>query len=170
SDTAVLYVTHDQAEAFSVADRIALMHQGRFVQVTNPVEMLKHPENAYVARFLGLGNLLSLRRRDGGQAETAIGTVNVKPDDDYVFVHPWAIELSEIGIRAVVQTISIEGLAARLTVCLPDGEQLSFSAAALSCIHLTPGHQVFLQINTDLVYGMRSDSRVSSDQEAQPSR
>jgi ABC-type Fe3+/spermidine/putrescine transport system ATPase subunit len=156
-DTAVIYVTHDQAEAFSIADRIALMHRGRFIQVTTPIDLLSRPENAYVARFLGLGNLLRVERPSGDRAETAIGTIDLKPDDDYLFIHPWAVQLGETGIPASVQSISIEGLTARLTVCLSDGQPLSFSAAARSCIDLQPGQGVHLQIDRDLVYGMKAD-------------
>lgn len=53
-----LYVTHDQAEAFVLADRIALLHQGRIEQEGTPEEVYQHPATPFVARFLGLTNLL----------------------------------------------------------------------------------------------------------------
>ncbi len=54
-----IYVTHDQAEAFVVADRLLVMNQGRIVQAGTPASVYRHPVSAFVARFLGLNNLLS---------------------------------------------------------------------------------------------------------------
>ncbi|MBI3457863.1 MAG: ABC transporter ATP-binding protein [Candidatus Rokubacteria bacterium] len=53
-----VYVTHDQEEALTISDRIAVMHQGRFVQVGSPVELYDHPGTTFVADFLGESNLL----------------------------------------------------------------------------------------------------------------
>jgi thiamine transport system ATP-binding protein len=48
-----LYVTHDHDEAFALADRVAVMHDGRIEQLDSPVEVWEHPANEFVARFLG---------------------------------------------------------------------------------------------------------------------
>jgi ABC-type Fe3+/spermidine/putrescine transport system ATPase subunit len=53
-----LYVTHDQEEAFAVAARVAILHTGRIVQTGSPEELISRPASSWVARFLGLGNLL----------------------------------------------------------------------------------------------------------------
>jgi len=53
-----LYVTHDQQEAFAVADRLVLMRAGRIEQVGTPHQVYQSPASAFVARFLGLTNLL----------------------------------------------------------------------------------------------------------------
>ncbi|GAB4500716.1 MAG: ABC transporter ATP-binding protein [Anaerolineales bacterium] len=53
-----IYVTHDQQEAFTLADKIALLHEGRIVQAGTPPEVFAKPASAWVARFLGLGNLV----------------------------------------------------------------------------------------------------------------
>jgi spermidine/putrescine transport system ATP-binding protein len=53
-----IYVTHDQEEAFAIADRLALLHEGRIVQQGIPSEIYNKPANSWVARFLGLGNLV----------------------------------------------------------------------------------------------------------------
>lgn len=73
----VLYVTHDQQEAYAIADRMAIMRRGRVAQVGAPEQVHAQPANAYVARFLGLGSLLEAtvpptRRRE---ADTPIGTL-----------------------------------------------------------------------------------------------
>jgi spermidine/putrescine transport system ATP-binding protein len=54
-----LYVTHDQEEAFKIADRILLLHEGRIVQDGTPAEVSARPKSAWVADFLGLGNIIS---------------------------------------------------------------------------------------------------------------
>ncbi len=53
-----LYVTHDQHEAFVVADRIALMNAGQFEQVGTPSEVYRHPQTIFAARFLGMNNVV----------------------------------------------------------------------------------------------------------------
>jgi ABC-type Fe3+/spermidine/putrescine transport system ATPase subunit len=53
-----LYVTHDQEEAFVIADRVALMNRGEIVQIGSPQEIYGHPNSLFVARFLGLTNLV----------------------------------------------------------------------------------------------------------------
>lgn len=56
----VLYVTHDQAEAAAMSDRIAIMNQGRVEQVGLPRELYEHPANRFVASFLGEANIFDL--------------------------------------------------------------------------------------------------------------
>jgi ABC-type Fe3+/spermidine/putrescine transport system ATPase subunit len=53
-----IYVTHDQEEAFAVADRVVILDRGRIVQQGAPQEVYRHPASAWVARFLGLSNLV----------------------------------------------------------------------------------------------------------------
>ncbi|MER3557116.1 MAG: lipase [Thermus sp.] len=55
---AALFVTHDQAEAMAIADRIALLHEGRMEQVDTPKELYQNPKSLFVADFLGNPNLL----------------------------------------------------------------------------------------------------------------
>jgi iron(III) transport system ATP-binding protein len=56
-----IYVTHDQKEALSIADRIAVMLAGRIVQVGTPEELYRRPANRFVADFLGATNFISAR-------------------------------------------------------------------------------------------------------------
>ena len=60
-----VFVTHDQEEALEVADRIAVMNQGRIEQVGTPEEVYDHPANAFVYNFLGNVNLFHARVEDG---------------------------------------------------------------------------------------------------------
>jgi len=58
-----VYVTHDQQEALSIADRIAILDAGRLLQVGQPAEVYRRPRNRFVAEFIGEGNFLSGRVR-----------------------------------------------------------------------------------------------------------
>jgi spermidine/putrescine ABC transporter ATP-binding subunit len=62
--TTILYVTHDQQEALALADRIAIMHQGRLVQVDSPGMLYREPGNRFVASFMGDCNFLPISRAD----------------------------------------------------------------------------------------------------------
>lgn len=65
-----LYVTHDQVEAFTVADQVVVMESGTVAQIGTPQEIYRHPSSVFVARFLGLTNLLP-----GHARETPKGTI-----------------------------------------------------------------------------------------------
>ena len=54
----VIYVTHDQEEAFSIADRLIMLNSGQIEQVGSPEEVYRHPATKWVANFLGLGNII----------------------------------------------------------------------------------------------------------------
>jgi iron(III) transport system ATP-binding protein len=71
----VLYVTHDQVEAMAMADRIALMQSGEFLQLGGPAELYYSPATTDVAEFFGTMNWLPGRIAAPGVAETAIGPV-----------------------------------------------------------------------------------------------
>ena len=77
--TTSIYVTHDQEEAFSISDRVAIMNAGRIEQLDTPEVLYQRPANAFVARFVGFENLIALRvtGRDGAQV-TAHGDGGIR--------------------------------------------------------------------------------------------
>jgi len=75
-----LYVTHDQTEAFSIADRAIIMNVGRIEQVGAPEEIYRRPATAFVARFLGMTNMSEGRILGDGRVETAWGTMQASTD------------------------------------------------------------------------------------------
>jgi iron(III) transport system ATP-binding protein len=62
-----IYVTHDQEEANAIADRIAVLDQGRIQQIGAPIELYDRPANRFVATFLGTANLIDGRLEPGGR-------------------------------------------------------------------------------------------------------
>ncbi len=111
-----VYVTHDQQEAFAVADRIAIMDGGQIAQVAAPRALYLSPRTAYVARFLGLNNI----------ARPAVFGLDM--DADCVLLHPDGITLAQDGRLAGTITERVfRGAAYRLTVQNDDaGWQVTF--------------------------------------------
>ncbi|MEQ1769284.1 MAG: ABC transporter ATP-binding protein [Devosia sp.] len=70
-----LYVTHDQAEALAISDRIVVMNRGRIEQVGDPNTIYRAPASSFVAEFVGAANIVDGMSRGGGVFETAAGTL-----------------------------------------------------------------------------------------------
>ncbi|AGB69589.1 MULTISPECIES: ABC transporter ATP-binding protein [Rhizobium] len=85
--TTSLYVTHDQEEAFSISDRVAIMNAGRIMQLDTPETLYRKPANSFVARFVGFENLLPLKvveRQDASiTAEVTGGARIILSQDDF---------------------------------------------------------------------------------------
>jgi ABC-type Fe3+/spermidine/putrescine transport system ATPase subunit len=99
-----IYVTHDQEEAFAIADRIALLHNGQIAQIGTPSEVFTYPSSGWVASFLGLGNVLEGRVVREGQIETKIGmieanceTVAGRRETIALLIRPESVRLANNG-------------------------------------------------------------------------
>ena len=70
----MVYVTHDQGEALTMSDRIAVFHQGRIEQIGTPEAIYEHPANAFVARFIGENNRVTgtVERIDGSRCAVRV--------------------------------------------------------------------------------------------------
>ena len=78
SGVPAIYVTHDQEEAFFLADRVLLLHEGEIVREGTPAEVWADPGSTWAARFLDAGNVLPGVVLPGGQAKTVIGPLPVE--------------------------------------------------------------------------------------------
>ena len=106
----VVAVTHDQAEAFALGDRVVVMDRGRILQHGAPLEVWSRPASATVARFLGYPNLTAAEV-GGGVAVTAWGKGRVELPDGHhqVLVRPADVRLGADGMRAVVRSTAFRG-------------------------------------------------------------
>lgn len=76
-----IFVTHDQHEALSMSDRIAIMRDGRIEQLADADTIYGAPVNAYVAGFIGQQNFLNATARDGSSADATVGAVSTTNAD-----------------------------------------------------------------------------------------
>jgi len=82
-----IYVTHDQHEAFAIADRIAVMNAGHIEQFATPPDLYQRPATAFVAYFLGLDNILPVLSHQNGIAITSIGDFPVSEPAQSLLLH-----------------------------------------------------------------------------------
>jgi spermidine/putrescine transport system ATP-binding protein len=128
-----IHVTHDQEEAMTMADRIAVMNEGRIEQLGSPDELYEHPRTPFVAGFLGISNLLEativgddrVRLRDGTEVHVPVNGrtgsvgVGIRPEkihigaDELNVLEGTVVERAYVGVSTqyIVETSS-----GRLTV------------------------------------------------------
>lgn len=115
-----LYVTHDQEEAYALADRVILMNQGQIVQQGTPRQLFCQPASAFVARFLGLNNLLA-GEAHGDLVDTPVGTFALATPTHglvEVLLRPNAATLGrgKVELYATVVEVVFRGETTRLAV------------------------------------------------------
>ena len=141
-----VFVTHDQAEALSVADRVGVMRDGKLEQVASPDELYERPATAFVAEFVGTMNRLPATLVDGGVE--LLGTrrpvAGARPAGPVAaLVRPEALQVvaDEAGTGRVV-TRTFSGASTRVLVALPDGVEVRVDVASATSADLTPGTAV----------------------------
>jgi spermidine/putrescine transport system ATP-binding protein len=142
----ILAVTHNQDEAFSLSDRIAVLRAGRIEQIGTPRELFERPSNAFIARFVGFDAILKPERVESGvlewHARVAGRDIRCEPPvsrevaDGYVLVlrpeririaHPH--EESDLGPVTVIAT-AYKGRNVEVETRLLDGQSLKFLMSA----------------------------------------
>jgi putative spermidine/putrescine transport system ATP-binding protein len=108
-----VYVTHDQDEALTMSDRIAVFNQGRIEQVSSPVELYEQPQTEFVAGFVGVSNLLE---RDGSR-------FTIRPEKVQL-VDPAATPNGLRTERGRIADVAYAGMVTRYTVALDAGGEL----------------------------------------------
>ena len=162
-----LFVTHDQSEALSMADRVGVMHSGRLEQLDTPENVYRHPATAFAAEFVGAMNRLPgphrrRRRRAGaGPAAELSSTPRAAQPGTAVeaLLRPEAIAVVQdaAGAGEVTQRTFL-GASVRLEVTL-DGGQVVLVEASSHDAGVGVGARVGLRILTPVGCGRRSGRR-----------
>jgi spermidine/putrescine ABC transporter ATP-binding subunit len=158
----VVYVTHDQEEALTMSDRIAIMNGGRIAQMGAPREVYERPNSAFVARFLGEANLIHARREQGhlrGVGGAVFDVAGGPPglSEGLVFMRPEKLRILEAPEPAAanrltgnVRHTAFLGNVVRYEVSLADGQTVLCDATNAPGMQLRqPGETVHLGWHSD---------------------
>ncbi|MBE0578568.1 ABC transporter ATP-binding protein [Devosia sp.] len=152
SKTTTIYVTHDQVEAMSLADRISVMNGGKIVQAASPVEVYRNPAARFVGSFIGNPpmNFLPARRGSNGQWQVAgLEVAGPASGDALEFaIRPEDLTVSPDGFAAVVRVV--EPLGAHTLVTAEVGGK-PFRAVLDSDLAVSPGDELRLSPKPDRV-------------------
>ncbi|MFJ2025031.1 ABC transporter ATP-binding protein [Streptomyces sp. NPDC087897] len=141
-----IFVTHDQEEALSMADRVAVLNAGRLEQCAPPAELYDRPATAFVAEFVGTMNRLPGRLTGTGSVEVAGSALPVDGEAP-AGSGPVEVLLRPEGIRvqadpdgtATVVSASFLGSVTRVLLDLPDGTAVKADLASRDAADLLPG-------------------------------
>jgi putative spermidine/putrescine transport system ATP-binding protein len=144
----IVYVTHDQGEALTMSDRIAVFNRGRIEQLANPKTLYDRPRNAFVASFVGDNNILHgvVLRRQGDEVEVALSNVEtvvarvgdvIPTGQALICVRPEKIRIVttkvECSSKNMVHATVIEAIYfgdhAKLIVCINAGQNLAVKSS-----------------------------------------
>lgn len=146
-----VFVTHDQEEALTMSDRIAVFDAGRIAQIGTPTEIYEHPKTSFVAGFVGVSNLL-----EAGAAATILGregTWSVRPEKIRVLLGEATAEASERAAAGTIHEVVYVGMATRFFVDLDAGGTLiavqQNSHASSADVNAMRGQRVTLLWNTE---------------------
>jgi multiple sugar transport system ATP-binding protein len=146
--TTMIYVTHDQVEAMTMADKIVVLNAGRIEQVGTPLELYNHPANLFVAGFIGSPRMNLIKPTD--EVAKGAATVGVRPEDIEVSrekgMWPGTVQIAEHLGSDTFFYIDAKGLG-RMTVRTP-GE-----------FGLTPGQSVWLTPRADRIHRFDKDGK-----------
>jgi putative spermidine/putrescine transport system ATP-binding protein len=140
-----IFVTHDQEEALSIADRVAVLRDGRLEQCAAPADLYQRPATSFVAEFVGTMNRIPGRLTSGGEVEVAGVVLPVQgprpsqPDVD-VLIRPEdiTVEADPTGPARIIAT-SFLGATTRLFISLPDSGDITADLTTRDATSLTPG-------------------------------
>ncbi len=147
-----IYVTHDQEEALTMSDRLAIFHEGRIVQVGAPAEVYEHPADEFVAGFVGTSNVLE---RNGRR-------FTVRPEKVRMLADGEAADSGLIVENGTVTDVAYVGMVTKLTVSLGDGGELQVVRQNLETSH----GEALAELGREVRVGWRADhtSELTADQ------
>src|SRR5262245_9139704 len=133
----IIYVTHDQREALTMSDRVAILKEGRLVQIDRPARLHDHPADSFVASFIGEASLLPVRRVDARSValgNTVLHSARAIPAGDALMLAVHSEKLlidggaADVGcnrLKGTVSDVVYQGESLRIFLALADGTTLS---------------------------------------------
>ncbi len=150
-----IYVTHDQHEAFVIADRIALMNAGQIEQIGTPQQVYQKPVSPFVAQFLGLNNLIPILNQEDGIAHTSLGNFKINHRADMLLLHPEGIQLAAPEtpdtFMGIVSTRTFLGDTYRIVVLAGNNQAITFKLPSLATVLPQPGEKVAISVRPESV-------------------
>jgi len=159
-----LFVTHDQEEAFDLADRVVIMNGGRICQQGTPIEIYQTPSNAFVHEFLGESNKIPAFARDGvvqAQAGFALGRAAAEGElTAYIRPHYIVPATNPDGAWKVAR-IAATGAQARITVTFGDTVlESAMTADAMLAAGLQPDQNADIAITGGMLFDAQGNNPV----------
>jgi putative spermidine/putrescine transport system ATP-binding protein len=152
-----LFVTHDQEEAMTIADRVGVMNQGKLEQIDTPDVLYNHPATNFVASFVGVMNKISSHLSDGqveifGKHLKAMNSGKIA-GQVYALIRPEAVNVKTgtSNPNAKVLTRSFLGASSNIVCQLSDGTIVQSLMTSSGSGDLHPGSTVELEIKTSEV-------------------
>jgi len=138
-DATMIYVTHDQVEAMTLADRIVVLNAGRIEQVGTPLELYRSPVNTFVAGFIASQrmNFIPVRPQEGALELPGGGRLPIR--------HPQLAEAETLGVRPEHLRLAADGQSRHLSGRLAVIEQ--FGEYALAYVELPSGETVTVKLD-----------------------
>jgi spermidine/putrescine transport system ATP-binding protein len=168
-----LYVTHDQEEALTMSDRLAVMANGKVEQLGAPRDVYERPQTAFVADFLGVSNLMRARVLDGrqvdvggitlsaGQGEAQAGVVRLTIRPERVRIEPPSTT-GENRVPATIERFVYLGSTTQVFVALPGGDRVQALVA-------NSGDVEEYDVGASVTAHLPADAlRILADDEAEP--
>ncbi|MGI5998945.1 MAG: ABC transporter ATP-binding protein [Lutispora sp.] len=153
----VVFVTHDQMEALSISDKIAILEEGKIQQIGSPFEIYNHPKNMFVAEFIGRVNMLEGTVVDSYALSTVLGSVVSKEAIPYkegakikFMIRPEDIRLKKDGkFTGTVIKTNYQGSLydALIAVYIPYHEPIYIRILAPGSMNIKPGDRLSFDMN-----------------------
>ena len=164
--TTMMLVTHDQQEAIALADRIAVMHDGRIVQIAAPHEFYERPRTEYVASFFGWRNFTPAVR-DGSRATCALGSFDVDglaeigdvPDKGLLVMRPEAaVNIGSGGLSGIVRDDVYRGMTRAYKVECAD---MMLQLAVPATCEIPLGGEIAFDLDPKLLWFVEDDGDIA---------